>query len=744
MNDKIVFSNSVKTDEFFSRHSLYWDRFPHDWDEGSFIGSGFVGASIYHDEKNNLILKLGHTKIFDNRPASKNEKNRLFLNARLPIGYFKLQFQNKPTECYEKLDILKAEASGTVEADSGSYTYKAFCPHGRETVILEYCYQNKSPEIDFVPFEAVSPRQAHMIDIDDENRKSKDYPPPKSAEDITKDGISFHIQPLFSGGAFATAYKKVVLPSGAIRLIITVKQNADKESLIKDCADEINYVINNYDGVLLSHIKEWESFYSKSFLSISAAEFESFYYIQLYKLFSAGTYDGLPYDTCAVWLYEKTMWPAAWWNLNVQLSYSPLYKSNHPDLAHSLTDAIHNGMNELKNNVPEKYRADCCALGRATCSNLTAPIAEPGSDAPDEELELGNLTWALFYCWQEYKMSNDKTILTDTVYPALKGAMQYYLYFLYPDKYGVLHLPRTASPEYIGVKGGDCCYDSALMKWGFKTLIEICEILGIKDEKEKEWRYALEHLADYPHDDKEGFYISSQTKYEKSHRHYSHLLMIYPLHLLDLNDKAQRTLAETSIYFWQSKPEALLGYSQTGAASMRAMLGDGNAALKHLKNLWKGFLRPNTMYKEGENPVLETPLAAATSILDMIIESYEGYINIFPAVPDEWRDIAFDGLLTYGGYEVGACMKDGKPEWIKIKAHRDGKCLIKAPIQLNGLMCSGEYKLTDVGMFEFNLKDGEEIILSTKKEITLQPVKGDGELYNCYGLNARNDRLTSK
>ena len=98
MNDKIVFSNSVKTDEFFSRHSLYWDRFPHDWDEGSFIGSGFVGASIYHDEKNNLILKLGHTKIFDNRPASKNEKNRLFLNARLPIGYFKLQFQNKPTD----------------------------------------------------------------------------------------------------------------------------------------------------------------------------------------------------------------------------------------------------------------------------------------------------------------------------------------------------------------------------------------------------------------------------------------------------------------------------------------------------------------------------------------------------------------------------------------------------------------------------------------------------------------------
>ena len=741
MNDKIRFNNNVEPDKFFSRHSLCWERFPHDWDEGAFIGSGIVGASLYHDKNNNLILKLGHTGIFDNRPSGK-EQNRLFLNARLPIGYFELKCKSKPESCFEKLDILKAEASGTVKTGSGSYTYKAFCPHGRETVIFEYCPRNEATDIDFIPFEAISPRQAHMLDIDDKNRMSTDYPAPKKAEDITKDGISFHIQPLFSAGAFATAYKKVHLPSGAVRLIITVKQNADIDSLIKDCADEINYVIKNYDSVVLSHTKEWEQFFLKSFLSISEPWFESFYYIQLYKLFSAGTYDGLPYDTCAVWLYEKTMWPAAWWNLNVQLSYSPLYKSNHLELAHSLTEAIRKGSDELRNNVPEKYRADCCALGRATCSNLTAPIAEPGSDAPDEKLELGNLTWALFYCWQEYKMSGDKTILTETLYPALKGAMQYYLYFLYPDKDGVLHLPRTASPEYPGVKGGDCCYDSALMKWGFKTLIEICEILGVKDEKEKEWRFALGHLADYPHDSKEGFYISSQTKYETSHRHYSHLLMIYPLHLLDLNDRSQRTLAQTSIDYWQSKPESLLGYSQTGAASMRAMFGDGNAALGHLKNLWRGFLRPNTMYKEGENPVLETPLAAAASILDMIVDSNDGFIDIFPAVPDEWRDIAFDGLLTDGGYEVGACMKGGKTEWIKIKAHRDGKCLIKAPTKSNCLMCSGEYKLND-SMFEFCLKDGEEIIISTKEEITLLPVNGECELYNCYGLNTRNDKLSS-
>ena len=164
----------------------------------------------------------------------------------------------------EKLYVIYPQKTGTEKERERLDRVLDYALCDMETEIFEYYGQNESPEMDFVPFEAVSPRQAHMIDIDDENRKSKDYPPPKSAEDITKDGISFHIQPLFSGGAFATAYKKVVLPSGAIRLIITVKQNADVESLIKDCTDEINYVINNYDGVLLSHIKEWASFYSKS------------------------------------------------------------------------------------------------------------------------------------------------------------------------------------------------------------------------------------------------------------------------------------------------------------------------------------------------------------------------------------------------------------------------------------------------------------------------------------------------
>lgn len=53
------------------------------------------------------------------------------------------------------------------------------------------------------------------------------------------------------------------------------------------------------------------------------------------------------------------------------------------------------------------------------------------------------------------------------------------------------------------------------------------------------------------------------------------------------------------------------------------------------------------MYKES-GPVIETPLSAAQSIHDMLLQSWGGKIRIFPAIPATWKDIAYSGLRTEG------------------------------------------------------------------------------------------------
>ncbi len=144
--------------------------------------------------------------------------------------------------------------------------------------------------------------------------------------------------------------------------------------------------------------------------------------------------------------------------------------------------------------------------------------------------------------------------------------------------------------------------------------------------------------------------------YAFSHRHYSHLLAIYPLYLLNTEQTGAVDIIEKSLAFWQSKPKALQGYSCTGASSISSAIGKGNDALAYLNKLFGKFLSPTTMYKEA-GPVIETPLSGAQCIHDMLLQSWGGKIRIFPAVPDAWQDVAYSGLRTEGAFKVSASRK---------------------------------------------------------------------------------------
>ncbi len=40
-----------------------------------------------------------------------------------------------------------------------------------------------------------------------------------------------------------------------------------------------------------------------------------------------------------------------------------------------------------------------------------------------------------------------------------------------------------------------------------------------------------------------------------------------------------------------------------------------------------------------------------TGIAEMLIQSHDGYIEIFSAIPDSWKDGSFCGLKALGGVE---------------------------------------------------------------------------------------------
>ncbi|MFD1049096.1 Tat pathway signal sequence domain protein, partial [Kibdelosporangium lantanae] len=340
--------------------------------------------------------------------------------------------------------------------------------------------------------------------------------------------------------------------------------------------------------------------------------------------------------TSGPWL-EPTPWPATWWNLNVQLEYWLIHGSNHLELD-AVTRALDQFRDTLNSQIAPEFREGSYGIPRTTDMTLlngsgtgTAgfPVGVPGRDTPTPEV--GDLTWALHNVWLSYRHTMDDRILHNVLFPLLKGAINYYLKFLTPGSDGRLHLPFTFSPEY-GVNSPDTTYDLALIRWGCRTLLQTAP----QDPQAKQWQNVLDTLVPYQVD-ANGYMIGAGVPFAKSHRHYSHMLQIYPLYEVTWEQPENRALIETSLNHWISFEGALQGYSFTGAASISAQMLRGDKSALYLNQLMDRFIQPNTMYKES-GPVIETPLSAAQSLHDMVCQSWGGVIRLFPAVP--WPDAA--------------------------------------------------------------------------------------------------------
>jgi alpha-L-fucosidase 2 len=77
---------------------------------------------------------------------------------------------------------------------------------------------------------------------------------------------------------------------------------------------------------------------------------------------------------------------------------------------------------------------------------------------------------------------------------------------------------------------------------------------------------------------------------------------------------------------------------------------------------------------------METISICGTAMQEMMLQSNEGKIRVFPAVPSGWRDatLAFK-LLARGGFLVASQCQKGVVEQVGIKSHLGGRCRLQNP-----------------------------------------------------------------
>lgn len=693
--------------EFYERQDLTWDTLSTKWEDGAFLGNGVLGMMVYKESDSALRFVISRTDVTDHREGL----NPSLGKARLPIGRFVLRMSSKINSIALRLDLWNAALKGTISTSRGKLEINALAPAGRDIMVIHTSVPGKSlyrwewiPELSQSPFRTIG------------RDTSAAYKPNPMQPPGMEKNIYFQYQPLTAGGSYTTAWKEMTNGSQTA-LIISIANSYPEDKSKRASIDTVAAIDpSRFEKITGAHRAHWHAFYRRSNISIPDSRLQSFWTIQQYKMGSATRVGAYPIDLMGPWYYI-TPWPKYWWNLNAQLTYYPFFSSNHIDLAQPLLKMIDSHIDNLANNAPEPYRHNSAALGRSGPYDMTGSIkVMKGNDSARQSsasLELGNLSWLLHVYYQAYEYTMDKKVLR-SLYPVLTRAVNYYRHIITKESDGKYHLPYTYSPEYPKGITRDANYDLALLRWSTKTLLHINKELKLKDSLAPAWQDLNDNLAEYPADNL-GYRIGRDADFSISHRHYSHLLMIYPVHEINWDVPEHRDFIRRSLNQWKQKNESWRGYSYTGSGSIHALMREGDSTWKLLNEMMKGrfAIKPNTMYLEA-GPVIETPLSAVTTINEMLLQSWGGVLRVFPAIPVSWDNVSFDKLLAKGGFEVSAERKNGATSFIRIRSNAGSPCIVQTDlpgkIGFAGVKAAAVKQRKD-GRIEIDLQKGQEVIL---------------------------------
>ncbi len=186
-----------------------------------------------------------------------------------------------------------------------------------------------------------------------------------------------------------------------------------------------------------------------------------------------------------------------------------------------------------------------------------------------------------------------------------------------------------------------------------------------------EFQTTFEHLTFMPIDAATGsLEVYRGIPFTIPHRHYSHLFSVWPLHIGDLPDPAWYSVAQRSIDTWLNDPASDSEFFRPVASKMSTLLSRPGAAYGNISILINNllFVQSNTFYKESGGPCTETPYAAAWAISELLLQSWNTSLDIFPAVPDVMvkysggdgsglvglADASFFRVRAMGGFVVSA------------------------------------------------------------------------------------------
>lgn len=690
-------------------YHLHFDTLARRWDEGIPLGNGWLGVLIWEKNKK-LRLSLDRVDLWDDRPMPEIDRLSFQWVRQKVMAKQYDSVQKLGDEPYEKYPAPTKIPGAAIEFDMENIgkvvSNDLDISNGLSVIqfdngVVFNNYVHATEQVGFFGFENLSAEAplpeliipAYAPDnnafagnsVEGQSLSRLGYP--KGTIRRTATSILYH-QPTWNNHFYEVLVKWQKKGSNHIigQWTIAVDKPAQLPDLVMSAKEPTRWP---------THIAWWKDFWKRSAVSLPDKLIERQYYLDMYKFGSVARSQTPPISLQAIWTADDGKLPP--WkgdfhhDLNTQLSYWPGYTSNHLDLTAGYTNWL---LKVKKENL--RWTKNYFRMDGLNVPGVTTITGREMGGWVQYSMSPSTAAWVAQHFYWQAMYSMDRTW-------AAKAAEYCREVYRFADQYvGTSYqdhsIIMSSSPEY---------HDNSIRAW-FREWTNYDRALfkSLRDQYRKESALAgnkstdlldksdnIDRLKDFDQNET-GLTIAKGQNLDESHRHHAHLMAIHPLGMLNTDDSLENELIKKSLRHLEKTGTRLwCGYSFSWAACIYARAKEPEQAVRNLRIFASNFVSANSFHLNGDQKggqysnftyrpfTLEGNFAFAQGVHELLLQSHQGFIEVFPAVPDEWKDVSFNTLRTEGAFLVSSARVGGVVDYISIEATVDNELILKLPMK---------------------------------------------------------------
>lgn len=484
-------------------------------------------------------------------------------------------------------------------------------------------------------------------------------------------------------------------------LVTSLHTNLESECFQAVCENDIAELDEEkLSCILHRHKAWWKDFWEESSISIpSQPLLERYWYLSHYLMaccceegkFAPGLFGNFVTTDTPAWCGDYHL------NYNYEAPWWGLYSSNHIGITEPYDQPLLDYMPAAKKAAREKLhcRGLYTLVGIGPKGLRTAALTDrEGNDDVNYWGQKSNAAYGAVNMLMRFYATYDTRYGRETAYPYLLETARFWQDYLRWDgkRYVVekdcIHENQAAA---IGVfdwadenTPDDGNHRNPLITLGllrmlFRGLLDICRECGIDAPEIPEWEHILTHLSGFPTMEREGKTVFRYTENATDWNSEGNSLgiqHIYPAGCVGLGSPPELLEIGRETFRQLNRWEDYNGFPTYFPAGARLGI-QPEVLLSHLKEQVEKHGYENGLIFFGGGG-MECCSGVPGTLNEMMMQSHEGVIRIFPVWNREW-DAEFSCLRAYGAFLVSASLKGGVLGTVTILSEKGRDCTVALP-----------------------------------------------------------------